>query len=209
MSMWLFLCASFAALFPVSVIGFAPLQGLHPKLFQLPDLRVLLSKNANIAQNRSSDFRWSNFHAPAPGVIVNVATEDDVLATVTTPSLAKADPLLTLVQIKYCNANNISFLAQNGGSGWISSFERGPSGVIINMRGLNTVSFNCARTHATIGGGTLISETIEAAMLAMHSLPTGNCSCVGDSWSNPWRRLWESHGFERIRCRYPHLSKLC
>lgn len=90
-----------------------------------------------------------------------------------------ADQLLTQVQIKYCNAHNISFLAQNGGSGWISSFELGPSGVIINMRGLNAVSFNSNRTQATVGGGTLISEAIEAAYASNAQLTTGNCNCVG------------------------------
>ena len=42
----------------------------------------MLSRDASISQNRSSVLRWSEFHAPTPGAIVNVATEDDVSATV-------------------------------------------------------------------------------------------------------------------------------
>ncbi|KAI4263968.1 MAG: hypothetical protein L6R42_000911 [Xanthoria sp. 1 TBL-2021] len=87
--------------------------------------------------------------------------------------------LLTLAKIKYCNAKNISFLAQNGGSGWSSSLNLGPNGVIINMRALNQVSFNSARDQATIGGGTLISEAIDAAYDNNAQLTTGNCDCVG------------------------------
>lgn len=47
------------------------------------------------------------------------------------------------------------------------------------MHGLNKVSFNVARTRATIGGGTLISEAIEAAWANNAQLTTGNCNCVG------------------------------
>ncbi|KAL8940854.1 MAG: hypothetical protein Q9211_002074 [Gyalolechia sp. 1 TL-2023] len=47
------------------------------------------------------------------------------------------------------------------------------------MRGLNRVLFNSARTEATIGGGTLISEAIEAAYASNAQITTGNCNCVG------------------------------
>ena len=46
------------------------------------ELRQLLSKNASIVHNTSGTPRWSEFDAPSPGTIVNVATEDDVLVTV-------------------------------------------------------------------------------------------------------------------------------
>ncbi|KAL8753938.1 MAG: hypothetical protein Q9199_004697 [Rusavskia elegans] len=47
------------------------------------------------------------------------------------------------------------------------------------MRALNQVSFNSSRDQATIGGGTLISEVIEAAYGNNAQLTTGNCNCVG------------------------------
>lgn len=81
--------------------------------------------------------------------------------------------------MKFCRAAKIPFLPQNGGHGWISSFNLGNRGVIINMHGLNQVTFNSDRTQATIGGGTLISEEIEAAVANNVRLTTGNCNCVG------------------------------
>lgn len=83
------------------------------------------------------------------------------------------------MKVRFCNKNHITFLAQNGGSGWSSSLNLGPDGVIINLHGLNQVKFNSARTQATIGGGTIISEAIEAAYNSNAQLTTGNCNCVG------------------------------
>ncbi|KAL8654624.1 MAG: hypothetical protein Q9226_003359 [Calogaya cf. arnoldii] len=123
--------------------------------------------------------RWSEFHAPDPGAVVYVATENDVSNVVSRAHLIWTTSLLTLAKIKYCNTKKIPFLAQNGGSGWSSSLNLGPNGVIINMRALNQVSFNSARDEATIGGGTLISEAIEAAYANNAQLTTGNCNCVG------------------------------
>jgi len=57
--------------------------------------------------------------------------------------------------------------------------DLGSDGVIINLHGLNQVTFNSARTQATIGGGTVISEAIEAAYNSNAQLTTGNCNCVG------------------------------
>ena len=45
-------------------------------------LRVLLSPGATITHDPSIAPRWSEFGAPTPGTVVNVATENDVLVTV-------------------------------------------------------------------------------------------------------------------------------
>jgi len=45
-------------------------------------LKPLLSKHAKISFNASTDVRWSEYHAPNPDAIVNIATELDVVATV-------------------------------------------------------------------------------------------------------------------------------
>ena len=50
-------------------------------------LRPFLSQEASITYNRSTPQRWSDFHAPTPGATINVATEHDVAATVSTPNL--------------------------------------------------------------------------------------------------------------------------
>jgi len=83
------------------------------------------------------------------------------------------------VKVKYCLKNKIPFLAQNGGSGWISTFDLGSNGVLINLHGLNEVTFNPARTQAVVGGGAIISETIAAAYANNAQITTGNCNCVG------------------------------
>ncbi|RYC59723.1 hypothetical protein CHU98_g6474 [Xylaria longipes] len=106
--------------------------------------------------------RWSSFDAPLPGAVVNVQTELDVAATV-----------------KYCTAEGIPFLAQNGGIGWARPLDLGRDGVLINLARLNQVTFNADRTQATIGGGTNISNVIAHAYAAGALIETGNCNCVG------------------------------
>lgn len=46
------------------------------------DLRAVLSSAATISHQVASAPRWSEYHAPQPGTIVNVATERDVQAVV-------------------------------------------------------------------------------------------------------------------------------
>ncbi|KAI8945762.1 hypothetical protein F4801DRAFT_593879 [Xylaria longipes] len=112
--------------------------------------------------NTTAPARWSDFDAPNPGVVVNVATESDVVATV-----------------KYCTTRNIPFLAQNGGNGWATTFHLGKNGVLINLAALNQVTFNANKTQATIGGGSTVSNTINKAYAAGALVLTGNCNCVG------------------------------
>lgn len=54
---------------------------------KLESLRPILSKSASIIISSEPGFavlssRWSDHTAPQPGALVNVATEDDVAATV-------------------------------------------------------------------------------------------------------------------------------
>ena len=81
--------------------------------------------------------------------------------------------------MKYCTTHNIPFLAQNGGHGWIDSFDLHKNGVIINLAKLNAVKFNANKTQARIGGGTLVSQAIDSAYATGVQLQTGNCNCVG------------------------------
>ncbi|CAJ2508468.1 Uu.00g134940.m01.CDS01 [Anthostomella pinea] len=106
--------------------------------------------------------RWSEFDAPNPGVVVNVATESDVAATV-----------------RYCTAHDIPFLAHNGGNGWATTFHLDKDGVMINLAALNHVTFNADKSQATIGGGSNISNAIDHAYAAGTLVQTGNCNCVG------------------------------
>ena len=45
-------------------------------------LRPLLSPNASISQSTAGAPRWSEYNAPNPKIVVNVATEQDVQVTV-------------------------------------------------------------------------------------------------------------------------------
>ena len=53
------------------------------------------------------------------------------------------------------------------------------TGLLINLRALNGISFNAQRTEATVGGGAIISEVINAAYSNNAQVTTGNCNCVG------------------------------
>ena len=71
------LLLAYAAAVPESVSrascdGLCINQRLGPKL----------SNGTSIVHDISAAPRWSEFHAPQPGTVVNVATEEDVLTTV-------------------------------------------------------------------------------------------------------------------------------
>ncbi|KAH3948585.1 hypothetical protein HBH70_071530 [Parastagonospora nodorum] len=106
--------------------------------------------------------RWSLVGAPSPAVVVSVTTESDVASVV-----------------KYCTEKRVPFVAQNGGNGWATTFNLGETGVLINMAGLNAITFNQDKTQATIGGGAVIGDVIPAANAAGALVITGNCNCVG------------------------------
>lgn len=81
--------------------------------------------------------------------------------------------------MKFCNAFDIPFLAQNGGNGWATTFTLKNNGVLINLARLNQVTVSPDKTQATIGGGALVNGIITAAKAAGVLVETGNCNCVG------------------------------
>ncbi|KAF2128902.1 FAD binding domain-containing protein, partial [Dothidotthia symphoricarpi CBS 119687] len=123
------------------------------------DLKALVSTSTSVSVELRA--RWSDYEAPELGVVVNVTTERDV-ATV----------------VKYCKKLGLPFFAQNGGIAW-KTFNPSKDGVLINLAGLNRVTFSKDRKQATIGGGALVSDTIKAANAAGALVLTGNCDCVG------------------------------
>ncbi|OTB08086.1 hypothetical protein M426DRAFT_71296 [Hypoxylon sp. CI-4A] len=126
------------------------------------DLEKLLSSGATVSTDASTAERWSEFNAPDPGTVVNVATEEDVQITV-----------------EYAVKNGNPFFAQSGGHGWSSAWKIGQDGILINLRGLNTVTFSDDKTQATVGGGAIMKEVIDAAYENDVQAFTGNCNCVG------------------------------
>jgi hypothetical protein len=77
------------------------LFGLFPNMFtatlNTEGLKALLSPSATIVNNTSGAPRWSDFRAPTPGVVVNVASENDVLVTVSLLIIQKSSRTLTFV----------------------------------------------------------------------------------------------------------------
>ncbi|KAH7014139.1 FAD binding domain-containing protein [Microdochium trichocladiopsis] len=109
--------------------------------------------------------RWNEFEAPLPVVVVNATCESDIQAVV-----------------RYCSKNNVPLLPQNGGNGW-AFFDKSksgtPSGVVLNLAGLNQVKVSADKQTAIVGGGAIISDVVAAADAAGVLVQTGNCNCVG------------------------------
>jgi len=128
--------------------------------------------------NASPRARWSNYEAPKPATVMNVTTEDEVAATVwRLPGIEASDP--DGVQVKYCTHNCRTFLVQNGGSGWAKTTGLGERGVLVNLSGLNAVTFSADKKQATIGGGATVKNAVDAAHAAGAILLTGGCNVVG------------------------------
>lgn len=81
--------------------------------------------------------------------------------------------------MRICNSHSIPLLAQSGGHGWGLPNTLQSTGVLINLRGLNRVSFSDDRTRAIVQGGTLVKELIDAAWEHDVHVVTGLCNTVG------------------------------
>ena len=82
-------------------------------------------------------------------------------------------------QVHYCNKNNLSFLVQSRGNGWADTFHLGNCGLLINIAGLNKITFNSNKTEATIQGGALVNEMVIAAYANNTRFANPTCACVG------------------------------
>ncbi len=80
--MWLILDVIVLAFIPTLATSFCTSAVSASGNCSIAGLEPLLSHNASISYNTSTDPRWSQYNAPTPGAIVNVATERDVVATV-------------------------------------------------------------------------------------------------------------------------------
>lgn len=83
--------------------------------------------------------------SPAYSVVVEVASESDVVKTV---SIA--------------NKYNVPFLAVSGTHGWTETLNKLPYGIQVRMRKLNTATVSTNGKTATIGGGMLQWEITRA-----------------------------------------------
>ncbi|PWY94626.1 FAD binding domain-containing protein [Aspergillus sclerotioniger CBS 115572] len=127
------------------------------------ELGPQLSRSAVIIGWDAAKYRrWSDYHVPKPGVVVIPANEQDVAATV-----------------EYCTSKEIPFLTQNGGHGWTKTMHIDNDGLIINLKKLDSVTFNADKTVVTVGGGASVSQAINAASKNNALVQTANCNCIG------------------------------
>ncbi|MCJ1460567.1 hypothetical protein MMC28_010949 [Mycoblastus sanguinarius] len=106
--------------------------------------------------------RWTLYQAPSFQVAVEPATEQDVVATV-----------------NFAVSRNISFLAQGGRHGYAPELQTIQNGVLINLEQLDHISVDGATGLATIGGGTVYDQVINATYAAGREMTVGSCPCVG------------------------------
>ncbi|KAL4993940.1 hypothetical protein BDV10DRAFT_197933 [Aspergillus recurvatus] len=145
-------------------------SGSHAQLTSRADIQTTLapqlSANAAVYLPNEEIFkvateRWSYYHPPNFTVVVEVAEEEDVAKT-----------------IKYANANDLPFLAVNGGHGSISSLSKIDHGIEIWMHKLNSVQIAEDGKTATVGGGIKSSELIPALFAHNKHTVHGVCECV-------------------------------
>lgn len=111
-------------------------------------LGPLLSSHAQIHLPGSAGFntsteRWNSYMAPTFAVVVEVATEADVQAT-----------------IQWANNATLPFLAITGGHGVVQSLNRFSYGVGVWMRGMKDVNVLDGGEAARIEGGVLSGEMV-------------------------------------------------
>ncbi|OBT87239.1 hypothetical protein VE02_04886 [Pseudogymnoascus sp. 03VT05] len=129
-----------------------------PTLSQkLLSLRHVLSSGASINEATEPGFKalssgWSDINPIAAGAFINVATEQDVVASIT-----------------WATMNSVPFQVRGSGHMWINSLPS--SGVVINTRPLASIAIDAASGTAIIGAGTLVSEVTDAAHAAHVHLP--------------------------------------
>lgn len=133
-------------LFPVPIVS-TP----HPLELALSTLQPHLSPSATITF--PWDSRWADLQtratsprlAPHYSVVIEVATESDVQATVALASRLE-----------------IPFLAVSGGHGWTKTLDRVKGGIQINLRKLNSTVLGKDGKTVVVGGGALQFEVVRA-----------------------------------------------
>ncbi|KAI0482579.1 hypothetical protein GGR56DRAFT_663426 [Xylariaceae sp. FL0804] len=128
----------------------------------LAPLSELLSPASIVESGLVTTRRWSDFGALTAGGIVHPATAEDAQKT-----------------LKWTIDNNKTFLVQNGGNGWATTFHLGENGIVIALDLLRSVTFSANKSLATIGGGSLVSDVASAGQSAGTLVVTGTCNCVG------------------------------
>ncbi|KAF2853831.1 FAD-binding domain-containing protein [Plenodomus tracheiphilus IPT5] len=161
---------------------------------QQDDLRLVVSSLAPRLTKGATvtfpwDARWDELQvrgssprvSPSYSVVIEVASESDVQATVFT-----------------ANHFNIPFLAVSGTHGWTRTLDRLPYGIQINLRRLNTTTLSRDGKTANVGGGTLQYEITRSLFAKGKYAVTGLAECVsvaGPLLGGGHSLLQGQHGF--------------
>jgi FAD/FMN-containing dehydrogenase len=81
-----------------------------------------------------------------------------------------------MFQVRWATKNNVPFVAQSGAHAWSDWFRTNDSGIVINMRKLNSAEIDMEKGSAVLGGGITVVEAARAAKLAKAHLSENPCS---------------------------------
>ena len=81
--------------------------------------------------------------------------------------------------MKYSAQRNLTFVTQNGGNGWATTFDLRDCGLVINIGNLRQITFNADKTSALIQGGAGVQEMVNAAYANDTRFANPTCNCLG------------------------------
>ncbi|RAK79553.1 FAD-binding oxidoreductase, partial [Aspergillus fijiensis CBS 313.89] len=123
-----------------------------------PGARIILPNSPDFA---NATYRWSTFAEPRLSVVVEIATEEDAAETV-----------------KYANEQKFPFIAIGGGHGVTTSLANLHYGIEIWLHRLNWTIISEDGDTATIGGGIIAGNLIQALWQKGKYAVTGSCECT-------------------------------
>lgn len=164
------------------------------------ELKNRLSPAAKVLIDSDEDFvhanvRYSNYQRPTYIAAVKVFEEADVVETVRNCEQL-CHILLTLLQVNYARLRGIPFAARVGGHSLTTSLRRVKNGIVIDLRGLSSITFDSEKQQITAGGGVQTGQMANATyargmevselypsdtsvLILIHCIAVGSCPCTG------------------------------
>ncbi|ORY63303.1 FAD binding domain-containing protein [Pseudomassariella vexata] len=139
----------------------------YNKLSIKHELKKRLSTKSNILLAGEDNFaeisaRYTEYKRPLYIAAVQVQEEQDVIETV-----------------NYARSRGIPFAARAGGHSLTGSLRRIRNAIEIDMRGLNTISYDANKQQMTVGGGVTTGEFANATHAKGMEVTVGSCPCTG------------------------------
>ncbi|KAH6891501.1 hypothetical protein B0T10DRAFT_528634 [Thelonectria olida] len=128
------------------------------------ELKRRLSPKADVVLADDAEFahlnqRYSNYKRPTYIAGVKVTEEMDV--------------------VKYARARGIPFVARTGGHSLTTSLHSIQDGIVIDMRGLDHITYDPIKQQVIIGGGVQTGTFATATFAHGIELTVGSCPCTG------------------------------